>query len=64
MQHAALTEEIIGCAMKVHQTLGPGFLESVYAKALAHELSKTGLQVENASAPLKSSTTASWSAIS
>lgn len=46
MQDAALTETIIGCAMKVHQALGPGFLESVYEKALAHELGKTGLQVE------------------
>ena len=46
MQDPALTEEIIGCAMRVHQTLGPGFLESVYQKALAHELSKTGLKVE------------------
>ena len=46
MQDAALTEEIIGCAIRVHQTLGPGFLESVYQKALAHELSKTGLKVE------------------
>lgn len=32
--------------MKVHQALGPGFLESVYVKALGHELSKTGLLVE------------------
>ena len=46
MQDAALTEEIIGCAMRVHQTLGPGFLESVYQKALVHELSKGGLKVE------------------
>ncbi len=46
MHNAALTETIIGCAIKVHKTLGPGFLESVYEKALAHELSKAGLQVE------------------
>lgn len=46
MQNAALTETIIGCAIKVHKTLGPGFLESVYEKAVAHELSKAGLQVE------------------
>ncbi len=46
MQHAQLTERIIGCAMQVHRTLGPGFLESVYQNALAHELRKTGLQVE------------------
>ncbi len=46
MEHAQLTETIIGCAMKVHRTLGPGFLESVYHKALAHELRKAGLRVE------------------
>ena len=41
-----LTEKIIGCAMKVHSALGPGFLESVYHNALAHELRKEGLEVE------------------
>ena len=46
MLDAALTEQIIGCAIKVHNTLGPGLLESVYEKALAHELGKAGLQVE------------------
>jgi GxxExxY protein len=46
MEHAELTEKIIGCAMKVHRTLGPGFLESVYQNALAHELKKAGLRVE------------------
>jgi GxxExxY protein len=46
MEEQELTEKIIGCAMKVHSALGPGFLESVYAKALAHELRKSGLKVE------------------
>lgn len=46
MEHEKLTETIIGCAMKVHRTLGPGFLESVYQKALAHELRKASLTVE------------------
>jgi GxxExxY protein len=47
MEDQELTEKIIGCAMKVHSALGPGFLESVYQKALAHELRKAGLQVES-----------------
>ena len=42
----ALTERIIGSAYKVHNTLGPGFLEKVYENALVHELSKVGLSVE------------------
>jgi|GEM_PF-399483 len=46
MEEQELTEKIIGCAMKVHSVLGPGFLESVYAKALAHELRNAGLKVE------------------
>ncbi len=46
MELQQLTETIIGCAMKVHRTLGPGFLESVYQKALTHELQKVGLRVE------------------
>ena len=47
MKDQELTEKIIGCAMKVHSTLGPGFLESVFQKALAHELRKAGLKVES-----------------
>ena len=46
MKQQELTEKIIGCAMKVHSTLGPGFLESVYVKALNPELNKAGLKVE------------------
>jgi len=32
-----LTEEVIGCALNVSNTLGCGFLEKVYENALAHE---------------------------
>jgi GxxExxY protein len=46
MDHADLSETIIGCAMRIHSALGPGFLESVYQNALAHELRKSGLAVE------------------
>ena len=41
-----LTEIIIGCAYKVHNTLGSGFLEKVYRKSLAIEVAKKGLKVE------------------
>jgi GxxExxY protein len=47
MEEQELTEKIIGCAMKVHSALGPGYLESVYSKALAHELHKAGLGFES-----------------
>jgi len=42
----ALTEKIIGCAFKVGTALGYGFMEKVYENALAHELRKAGLKVE------------------
>ncbi|MGI8966719.1 MAG: GxxExxY protein [Limisphaerales bacterium] len=41
-----LAGQVIGFAMKVHRTLGPGFLEAVYHRALHHECSKAGLKVE------------------
>ena len=37
---------MVDCAYQVHQRLGPGLLESVYERALAHEISKRGLRVE------------------
>lgn len=40
-----LTEKIIGCAYRVSNTLGVGFLEKVYENALVHELRKAGLNV-------------------
>jgi GxxExxY protein len=41
-----LTENIIGLAIKVHRTLGPGFLESVYQAGLAYELEKANISFE------------------
>lgn len=41
-----LTEKIIGCAYAVSNGLGCGFLEKPYENALAHELRKAGLTVE------------------
>ena len=42
----ALTERIIGCAYKVSNELGCGFLEKPYENALAHELRKQGLKAQ------------------
>ena len=41
-----LTERIIGAALDVHGTLGPGLLESAYEACLAYELADRELQVE------------------
>jgi len=37
---------VVDAAVKVHMSLGPGLLESVYEVVLAHELSERGLRVE------------------
>ena len=42
----SLTERIIPCIIKVHQTLGPGFLESIYRNALIIELDRFGLRAK------------------
>jgi|ERR1051325_9425467 GxxExxY protein len=41
-----ITERIIGCAYKVANKMGCGFMEKCYENALAHELRKEGLHVE------------------
>ena len=41
-----ITGEIIGAAIQVHRTLGPGLLESAYECCLAYELEKRGLKFE------------------
>jgi GxxExxY protein len=41
-----LSERIIGCAFAASNALGVGFLEKVYENALAHELRKAGLPVQ------------------
>ena len=46
MKDEGTTGKILEAAFKVHTTLGPGLLESVYEVVLAHELRKMGLAVE------------------
>ena len=43
MKFEEKTHKIIGCAMKVHTTLGNGFQEVIYQRALAIEMEKQGL---------------------
>ena len=52
MKHEELTRQIIGCAYKVFNKLGFGFLESVYKKAMVIEVDKINLKVEQEK-PLK-----------
>ena len=42
----AVSEKIIGAAYKVSNTLGAGFLEKVYENALAHQLRKDRMKIE------------------
>ena len=46
MNEDDLTQKIIGCAYKVHNALGPGFLEKVHENALRIELERLGLSVK------------------
>lgn len=43
MERDELTYTVIGCAMKVHNTLGNGFQEVIYQRCLAIEFEKAGL---------------------
>ncbi|MCA9607820.1 MAG: GxxExxY protein [Myxococcales bacterium] len=45
-QETVVSGVIVDAAIKVHRVLGPGLLESVYERALAHELALRGLKVE------------------
>ena len=46
MKYSKLTREIIGCAMKVHSTMGNGFQELIYQRALAIEMNYQGVSFE------------------
>ena len=47
MEQKEITEKIIGCAYKVYNRMGFGYLESVYEKCLMIELQKMDLKLEN-----------------
>ena len=40
MKRDPFTEQVIGCAIEVHRSLGPGLLESAYQQCLAYELNQ------------------------
>ena len=46
MTNNEITRKIIGLAIKIHQTLGPGLLESVYQQCLFYELRNANIKVE------------------
>jgi GxxExxY protein len=46
MESKALTGEVIGAAIEVHKTLGPGLLESAYEECLCREFDLKGLSYE------------------
>ena len=45
-EHDDLTEKIIGAAIEVHRTLGPGLLESTYRQCLGYELSRAQIRFQ------------------
>ncbi len=44
--YADISREVIGAAFEIHSTLGPHLLESVYRRALTHELEIRGIRFE------------------
>ena len=49
-----LTDQIIGCAIEVHKTLGSGLLESIYEKALCYELETREIDfIQQATVPVQ-----------
>lgn len=46
MEVSQISGAVVDASMKVHTALGPGLLESAYAKCLIHELRKRGLRVD------------------
>lgn len=46
LKYADITEKIIGCAMKVHSKMGPGYPEIIYGRCLAIEFNRISLRYE------------------
>lgn len=46
MDNDLLTQKVIGCAIEVHKTLGPGLLESSYECCLMYELQLAGIEAK------------------
>ncbi|WP_442482153.1 GxxExxY protein [Aeoliella sp. SH292] len=50
----ALAKKVLDVAFKVHRSLGPGLLESVYERCICHELRKAGIEfVSQAALPIE-----------
>jgi GxxExxY protein len=47
MEYREITEKVIGCAFRVYNKMGFGYLESVYEKCMQIELNKIGLKFES-----------------
>ncbi|HMP66244.1 MAG TPA: GxxExxY protein [Pyrinomonadaceae bacterium] len=46
MHENEIAKIVVNCAFKVHKTLGPGLLETVYQAALAYEIRRCGLRID------------------
>lgn len=46
MEFDELSNKVIGCALEVHRTLGPGLLESAYEQCLGFELGRASIAYE------------------
>ena len=55
MTENEISYKVIGAAIEVHKSIGPGLLESAYESALAYDLTKLGLLINFNSKVLKNS---------
>ncbi len=45
MTENEIAHKVIGCAIEIHKSLGPGLLESAYQECLCHKLQEEGLRI-------------------